>query len=230
MQTATATAAEAAPAAPADPSPRQKLAEAIQRHQRCQAIVQRLENAQPDAMDAQIDARRHLEAMQTRLNATKQTDEALVDALLSGNGSTHNPLAVAALQHDVDEAEAVYKAARLTTEACDRQLDATLAQLRFERQRLDEAVAQVVLHSPELAALVDRLDSVRRSARSIEHALRYLDGHGALPRAVTLPVMDGQERDCDPALRDAWSGALAALLTNPSAGLPSLPKVEVPNV
>jgi chromosome segregation ATPase len=155
-------------------TPRAKLSLAITRFTSARQRVEQLEAAQPEAMQRRIEARKHVEELASALRRVREAEEHdLVEALVTG---TAERSAIADTTASLQSAEAAYEMARRVSDSLDRTLANDRRDLSWQRARLGEAVAAVVLDSDELTTLLDARQEALRALSTIEFCLGYLPG------------------------------------------------------
>jgi chromosome segregation ATPase len=166
-------------------TPRAKLSLAITRFTSARQRVEQLEAAQPEAMQRRIEARKHVEELASALRRVREAEEHdLVEALVTG---TAERSAIADTTASLQSAGAAYEMARRVSDSLDRTLANDRRDLSWQRARLGEAVAAVVLDSDELTTLLDARQEALRALSTIEFCLGYLPGQ-KLPTGLPAPV------------------------------------------
>jgi chromosome segregation ATPase len=201
-------------------TPRAKLSLAITRFTSARQRVEQLEAAQPEAMQRRIEARKHVEELASALRRVREAEEHdLVEALVTG---TAERSAIADTTASLQSAEAAYEMARRVSDSLDRTLANDRRDLSWQRARLGEAVAAVVLDSDELTTLLDARQEALRALSTIEFCLGYLRARNCLPASQRPSLAlsdDPSQRDLDPALRIRYERWLSALERDASAEL-----------
>src|SRR5262249_1962855 len=146
-----------------------KLAVAIERFQQARQRVADLEQAQPKALKARIEARCALNAAaEAQQRAGEEKARQLINA-----GDRSNIMAVDR-ESALRRAESDYELGRETTEAIERELEAARGSLRWKTEHRDRAIAMTIAHSPELNMLLDQHAAASKSLYAIEAVLILL--------------------------------------------------------
>jgi hypothetical protein len=207
-------------ATPAAPSPRQRLAEAVERHRAAARHLEKLNAAKSRQEDVAIDFWQEIDAAEEALKEAEERQPKMAVAALLGDATSPPPDIATPARQRLAAVQLRHQAARNNVALIDREMGPATEKLRWATEDLNECISGLVANSREAAALVKEHDETLAKLHGLRTTLALLNRHSALPASARFYDAVNRCENFDNSLSERWRTALKLLEVDPATPLP----------